>query len=238
MSGLKRFGAICAAPVVVFCGTLIMGAISPGLALVWVLAVAALSLIARRRALPSFGLISGGVANAALVGALLSVINLIAMYHAADRDRLAALAASDPEAYLAEIRKSDERRWLNELKRLDPDGYQVEIDRRENERRQEIERRENERRQEIAALEEEVRGIPASEYERNLRIYERLAKLAPDERRYAEKVTYYRQKDLEVTRQRQHPEEFVRIVNFSWRKTAYDSIMEASFIFIPLRVVL
>ena len=77
----------------------------------------------------------------------------------AEQDRLAALAANDPNAYLAEIRKKDEDRWLQELQRLDPSAHQVEIDRRETARRQEIARRENERRQEIAALEEEVRAF-------------------------------------------------------------------------------
>jgi hypothetical protein len=218
MARLKIFGAICAAPIVVIVVAAVVGAISPNLALVWVSVVALLSLYARRSPLPRLGLISKGVANAALIGAVLGVLATFGAYQQAERDRLTALAASDPDAYLTELRRKDEKRWLQELQRLDPSAYQVEIDRRETVRRQEI-----------AALEEEVRGVPASEYERNLRIYERLSELAPDDQRYATKVAYYKEKKVETERQRKHPEEFVQIINFTWRKTGFDNIMEASF---------
>ena len=43
------------------------------------------------------------------------------------------------------------------------------------------------------------------------------------------KLAYYKKKKVETERQRKHPEKFVQIVNFSWKKTGFDSIMEASF---------
>jgi outer membrane protein assembly factor BamE (lipoprotein component of BamABCDE complex) len=53
---------------------------------------------------------------------------------------------------------------------------------------------ETERRAKIKALEEEVRPIPISNAEQNLKIYEELLSLDPDNPHYRRKVDFYRQR--------------------------------------------
>ncbi len=85
-----------------------------------------------------------------------------------------------------------------------------------------------ERASKIAAIEEEVRSVPASEYDQNLKLYRKLQSLDPDSQRYQEKVAYYTEKKDEARRMNYNPERYVTITDFSWTTGAFGNVMEVT----------
>lgn len=53
------------------------------------------------------------------------------IYQDQREERLTALRSANPDAYLAELERVDETRWLTELKALRPEQYEAEMQRRE-----------------------------------------------------------------------------------------------------------
>ncbi len=91
--------------------------------------------IAVIKPLPRIGLGHRGFSFlvAILVGLFGLIISTNQMYLAerrADLERLDELRDSDPDSYLAELRSTDEARWLQELMILHPEAFQAEMDRR------------------------------------------------------------------------------------------------------------
>ena len=89
-----------------------------------------------------------------------------------NNSNLERLKTSDPEAYLNVLKDRDDYRWLSEMKELRPKGYQ----------------------QEIADLEIEAKSMPAADIDENLKAYDLLSKLEPDNDLYSEKVKFYEAK--------------------------------------------
>jgi hypothetical protein len=112
-----------------------------------------------------------------------------------DRDRwLQEAKKIAPDEYLAELKSADPDRWFAESEALDPDAHAIEAKRRSDE----VEKKEQERTVRIADLDAEVRTVPASDVETNFRIYQELAALSPDDRRYLEKLAHYKSEKEKV----------------------------------------
>jgi hypothetical protein len=88
---------------------------------------------------------------------------------------------------------------------------------------------EQERAARIAGLDAKAQSIPASELEDNLRLYQELQDLDPTNDRYKQKVAYYQDKINKTQDMASHPERYVRLKAFSWRKEAFGNVMEADF---------
>lgn len=133
-----------------------------------------------------------------------------------DNAKLAELKQTDPHAYLKIIKKSkSENFWLKELESLDPESYQKESVRIAAERKSRI-----------TQLEAEARKVPASKINENLRIYRQLQSLDPTNERYEQKIAHYSGKKNEVRKMLRHPERYVKVASFSWRKKGFDNVME------------
>jgi hypothetical protein len=81
----------------------------------------------------------------------------------------------------------------------------------------------------IAGLDAKVQSIPASELEENLRLYRELQTLDPTNTRYKQKVAYYQDKIDNIRDMARHPERYVKVKDFSWRKEAFGNVMEVDF---------
>lgn len=88
---------------------------------------------------------------------------------------------------------------------------------------------EEERQTKIAMLQVEVKKVPASDYATNLKMYDELRKLDPNNQLFQKKYTHYKDKKDAARDMERYPERFVKISNFSWSKSAYGSVMEATF---------
>lgn len=118
---LKAFGQI----IFLMISGMIVGAIFPTVGLIIGLPVLVVSFIAIFKPLPDLHLGHRGY-NAAMmifVGMLTSLISYGAHIQAKE---LAELREADPQAYLAQLEKSDQDKWLKELKELDPSRYEGE----------------------------------------------------------------------------------------------------------------
>lgn len=83
--------------------------------------------------------------------------------------RLKELRESDPEAYLEVLKSKDDVDWMIAMKALSPEQYNQELERR------------------IRA----AKSIPVAETYKNLKAYRKLAKIAPENMQFAQKVVHY-----------------------------------------------
>lgn len=81
--------------------------------------------------------------------------------------------------------------YMQNLKQNDPEEYQRVIAEREA-------AAEEERLEEIQELEANVAKVPASDFEENIRLYEKLLELAPENARYTDKLSHYEAKQREA----------------------------------------
>lgn len=141
-------------------------------------------------------------------------------------DRLAKLRSTDAKTYLSEIKKKgDEAFYLTELKGLDVASYNVEM-----------EHKEAARQNELAELKTRLSQVKEASAHEKLEIYNRLATLDSNNTSYKKEVDKLKlivetqeKKDLNAKLARSNPEQFLEIVNFSWSKEGFGSVMEATF---------
>ena len=77
----------------------------------------------------------------------------------------------------------------------------------------------------IAALKKEVAKVPATDIDKNLRIYTRLVELAPGNNDFIEKKNEYDAKALKRERWAEEPEEALEIADWHWSSGGFGSIM-------------
>lgn len=151
-------------------------------------------------------------------GVLVSALALIAAFSTAEnseKQRLANLRSTAPEAYLLEISRTgpdslvvseaadliknsnptlylatikgraSDDRYMAELKAIDPAAHTEELARREEEKRQLALAEKKARAEELAAMKEKLKNPPPMTDEENVVFYKRLAELEPNNRDYA-----------------------------------------------------
>lgn len=135
---------------------------------------------------------------------------------------------SDPTAYLAQLKNSNDPRWEREFELLDKTGYEKFV----TERRA---KEEQSRKDEIAKLLEELKTDPGP-IENQYRIYAKLVELVPADRNFVIKLDnvrkqFERQRDAQalLEAQRRDPTDYVTIENWSWAKGGFDNVMIANF---------
>ena len=157
-------------------------------------------------------------------------LNAILEYMAeSQRQEIASLRESNPSEYLLYVKTEkgyDE--WFQELEKLDPAGYQLELQRIEDERL----RKEQEHlalleknQKEIVKLLSEVKSIPYEDFSRNLRYYTQLSKLDPGNIEYENKRSHYKEKLDELEKWKTNPSMALEISEFRWWTDGFGSIM-------------
>ncbi|MCY1260045.1 hypothetical protein D9M68_100150 [compost metagenome] len=147
---------------------------------------------------------------------------------AKEHSRIVALRATDPSAYLAELKTANSQEYESELKELNPAVYAALMTSRAAEE-------ERKRMEEIAALKSEVvRGSLTRE--REVIVYRQLAKLVPTDKVIVEKAARLEAEDDRLraaadllNEQRTRPKDFVWIVKQTYRKVAFDTILQVDF---------
>jgi len=151
----------------------------------------------------------------------------------AEETRLQNLRATNPASYLAELKFKQDPRWEVEFKAIDPQGYSALIKaQREAEERTAAEQRrlaEEARRAEIATLRQQLKTLGPSQLEKVYVAYARLVQLDPDNHEYKQKRESSYTQWQEQIEQAKHPENYVKLENFSWEKGGFDNIMIANF---------
>jgi hypothetical protein len=113
-----------------------------------------------------------GIAVAGLAGFVAKQMRLNENQFEAAREKqtsLQELRRSDPKAYLAELKASNDPRWAREFEALDKQGYQSFVA------------------TEITKLKDEIKSVPATDISRMLAIYVRLTDLDPANQEYKSK---------------------------------------------------
>ncbi|GAB7549927.1 hypothetical protein [Cupriavidus sp. 8B] len=144
------------------------------------------------------------------------------------QSRLVALRATDPSAYLTELKTANSQEYEPELKELDPAGYAALMASRavEEERKRVVE---------IAELRTEAARGNLSR-EREVIVYRQLAELDPTDKAVVEKADRLVREDFQrraaaslLERQRTRPKDFVSIVKKTYRKVAFDTVLQVDF---------
>lgn len=109
--------------------SLILSAFSPQAGFYVGLALLIVPGVAVFKPLPKYGLGHRGfsLSVALLVGLFVTALNA-SMIETADREALAALKISDPDAYLEELEASDRTVWLEEMAEIDPERHVVALE--------------------------------------------------------------------------------------------------------------
>jgi hypothetical protein len=144
--------------------------------------------------------------------------------------RLQALRSSDPKAYLAELKATNDRRWEIELRALDKPEFDALMAERQ---RQEADAT----REQISSVLAQLAKTPTSDVDTQHSLYLRLSLLDPTNTSYAKKRDSFalqladlQAKELEERDKFTHPETFVSIESFSWVKEGFGNVMEANFV--------
>ena len=103
--------------------------ISSGFAVIFTFTTLIIAVIAVFRPIKLIGILSRVVAAFAILGSLIGIIIVPQMVAA----ELAQLRVSNPTEYLERIKKRDEGFWLSELRELNPEALQIELQRRKEE---------------------------------------------------------------------------------------------------------
>ena len=108
-----------------------------------------------------------------IIGLSFAVSLIVVIVMASNENKkLEDLRVSNPEAFLEKVKGQNKLQWMRALKEIKPDAYNIELDK----------------------LEDAAKRIPASEITKNIDAYKYLAKLEPDNKFYADKVSYYKGK--------------------------------------------
>ena len=81
----------------------------------------------------------------------------------------------------------------------------------------------------IAVKLDEARALPASDVTGNLRVYDELVRLAPNNMKYLEKRGHYERMLAEQKRYADDPELALELVNFTWQKGGFDNVQLVRF---------
>jgi len=123
--------------------------------------------------------------------------------------RLQELRTTNPQAYLAELQTVGDTRWQAELRVLDKPRYDILV----------------------AQLKEELRNTSPADLPKLLGIYDRLLLFEPTE--YTNKrdgvLQKLRAREAKEKDQLTHPERYVIIEGFSWKKGGFGTTMQANF---------
>jgi hypothetical protein len=139
------------------------------------------------------------------------------------------LSKTDPKTYLTELQAAGDKRWENELQRLDKSSYIKLVAEREAKEMED-------RKKEISELTRELTANASADLFVLHRIYYRLSYLDPTNDEYKKKreilskqIDARAEKQSLEQSQTKTPEKHVTIENFSWSKGGFDTVMIANF---------
>jgi len=143
--------------------------------------------------------------------------------------RLRSLKTTDPKQYLAELKAANDPRWESEFKALDKPGYDAYLADLKA-------KQEQERQAWIRHWNEQLASTKPDDLEEQYRIYSALAELDPSNKDYASKKSGIEPALLKAQHakwvaddQGRNPQDYVFVVDFSWEKGGFGSVMLASF---------
>lgn len=157
---------------------------------------------------------------------------------------LASLKTSDSKAYLEQLRASGEQNlYLKELQATDPQAYQAELAQQVKDAQAKIVAQQEADREELNHLKAGLDSASSLPKEKQLLLYARLFHLDPKNENYQkEKQRLQEYQDIaeqqaaekqrredELREARYHPEKFIKIVDFSWQKGGFGSVMLVKF---------